>query len=547
MEQLELENQTLRTEVATLKESIERNNATMEALLARLEREDTPRRVSVHEDAIVSSGPVSQLATSAFVFGDGTDVDPMVVTEGWVPRYHTNRAANAGVGRGNKNHVNFELGGSSVYGGMINSGGFPAVGKGVFNAEMGNVFGGNQNDNNRTMVGSMLGPFAGFSNNVGNNQSLLGGPSNGQNLFGGQVNGQNMFLGPESGRNWTGGAINNQNLFGGPSNGQNLFAGGPSVYGNPTGERAYGGQVAMPMGTSVIPVFASDPIVTVRAQEEESEFLFHESNEQMKAEIQAEMKKHCDELAKQVTMIEGAELFNNQGYQNQGPRREPIDLIPVTYASLFPRLLAKGLIEKRPAPAPPAVPSKFYNPEAHCELHSGGARHDIENFFVMKNRVQTLVRLKQLNFQDCPNVKENTLPSHGKASGSANMIEKVEDEVITEAQLINTPLKELHEKLVKENIITSSHVLRCEDCEGTPKGCVVVLNNLQVLIDEGILKVSKKRPVEVEVSVILPVFNDEPFVVRYNGSKGKVVGKIEGPMVVQASAPFPYKSDKVVP
>ena len=87
MEQLELENQDLKAEVATLKESLERNNQNMEALLARLEQEDTIHLTPTHGDATPVVSQVSQPIVSTFVFGADTTVATSEVTPEFIPRY----------------------------------------------------------------------------------------------------------------------------------------------------------------------------------------------------------------------------------------------------------------------------------------------------------------------------------------------------------------------------------------------------------------------------------------------------------------------------
>jgi len=83
-----------------------------------------------------------------------------------------------------------------------------------------------------------------------------------------------------------------------------------------------------------------------------------------------------------------------QRYQ-QPPRqqvpRTHIDLIPMKYADLFPRLLERKLIYTK---APPLVTVKltaWYRPDLFCAFHQGASSHDIEHYFSFQKVVQKLV------------------------------------------------------------------------------------------------------------------------------------------------------------
>ncbi|KAI5385546.1 hypothetical protein KIW84_072228 [Lathyrus oleraceus] len=74
------------------------------------------------------------------------------------------------------------------------------------------------------------------------------------------------------------------------------------------------------------------------------------------------------------------------------------------------------MITPHDPPVVPTNPQWWYKIELHCVYHSGAPRHDVENCYPLKTKVQHLVRSGILFFEDVgPNVKKNPLPEHGKA------------------------------------------------------------------------------------------------------------------------------------
>ena len=83
----------------------------------------------------------------------------------------------------------------------------------------------------------------------------------------------------------------------------------------------------------------------------------------------------------------------------------------------------------------------------------------------------------------------------------------------------------------------------CEECAIQPKGCKVARNDIQNLMNQGVLQISGPA-INEEVSVIEPVFNiPEPFEVTYH--RRDVVHP--SPVVVCMPTPFPFESTKAVP
>ena len=88
----------------------------------------------------------------------------------------------------------------------------------------------------------------------------------------------------------------------------------------------------------------------------------------------------------------------------------------MSYADLFPVLIAKGHIQTRTALAVPDNPPYWYKADQFCAYHQGGQGHNIENCLSFKSDVQRFVRSGVLSFRDTnPNVQTNPLPQHEKA------------------------------------------------------------------------------------------------------------------------------------
>ncbi|XP_050890237.1 uncharacterized protein LOC127095610, partial [Lathyrus oleraceus] len=192
----------------------------------------------------------------------------------------------------------------------------------------------------------------------------------------------------------------------------------------------------------------------------------------------------------------------NPQNQNRAPRnRAPFAAIPMTYTELYPSLLQKGLVTPRSL---------------------------------------DLVEKKILSFRDVgPNVKNNPLPAHG----DVNAVEDASDMcVIKNVEDVKTPLLTLHAGLVRARLIDTCHD-SCEECAIQPKGCKVVRNDIQSLMNQGVLQISGPA-INEEISVIEPVFNiPEPFEVTYH--RRDVVHP--SPVVVCMPTPFPFESTKAVP
>ncbi|XP_050916535.1 uncharacterized protein LOC127131664 [Lathyrus oleraceus] len=231
----------------------------------------------------------------------------------------------------------------------------------------------------------------------------------------------------------------------------------------------------------------------------------------------------------------------NPPHQNRVQRsRLPFASIPMTYTELYSSLLRNGLVTPRPLGPPPNPLHPWYNPDVHCPFHEGAPGHDLEGCYALKHIVRDLVEKKILSFRDIgPNVKSNPLPAHG----DVNAIEDASDVcIIKNVENVKTQLLELHARLAGASLIDTCHD-DCEECVIHPRGCKVVRNDIQNLMDQGVLQICGPMTNE-EVLVIEPVFNlPEPFEITYH--RKDVVHP--SPVVVCMHTPFPFESTKAVP
>ncbi|KAI5386035.1 hypothetical protein KIW84_072563 [Lathyrus oleraceus] len=223
-------------------------------------------------------------------------------------------------------------------------------------------------------------------------------------------------------------------------------------------------------------------------------------------------------------------------------KRVTFDPISMTYAELYPSLIDRKLITRRDPPAVPINPQWWYKLELHCVYHSGAPEHDVENYYPLKTKVQDLVKSGILFFEDVgPNVKKNPFPEHGKAA--VNMVQGCPGKYkVLYVSHIRQSLVEMHRLLCGYSHYEHDHD-RCQVCTVDERGCLQVREDIQEMLDQGMIEVLQNRN-EDEVDVISPVFRiPEHVIVKYDGNKKKVSPS----MIIKPAGPVPYSSDKVVP
>ncbi|XP_050908028.1 uncharacterized protein LOC127121612 [Lathyrus oleraceus] len=237
-----------------------------------------------------------------------------------------------------------------------------------------------------------------------------------------------------------------------------------------------------------------------------------------------------------------------QNAQNQNRRKGDMatfNPIPMSYTELYPSLLQKGLVVPRPMGSPPDRLPPCYNPNAHCPFHEGAPGHDLEGCYTLKHRIHELIESKILSFKDMgPNVKNNPRPPRGDPA--VNAIEDASIGVtVDKVDDVKTPLAAFHARLVEAGLVNVNHE-NFEECAIYPKGCQVVRDNIQDLMDKGVLQISSAAKYE-DVLVIEPCFNlPEPVEIPYYNGGVVLVNSKPSPVEICMPTYFPYESTKVV-
>ena len=113
---------------------------------------------------------------------------------------------------------------------------------------------------------------------------------------------------------------------------------------------------------------------------------------------------------------------------------------------------------------------------------------------------------------------------------------------VFDVNLIRRYLVEMHTTLYELSYYENDHA-SCHVCSNDPRGCAVVKRDLQEMLDQNLIQVTRDRNEdEHEVNVIVPRFNlSEPVVIACDGQKTVV-----SPLVIHLEGPTRYESDKVM-
>ena len=86
-----------------------------------------------------------------------------------------------------------------------------------------------------------------------------------------------------------------------------------------------------------------------------------------------------------ISRFAGAPQCNNQSRAKR-PRKQFTQL-NMTLSQILPQLLKTNLVILREAPKNPNTASPMYNPNARCAFHSDSPGHDMNDCWVLKNKV----------------------------------------------------------------------------------------------------------------------------------------------------------------
>jgi len=117
--------------------------------------------------------------------------------------------------------------------------------------------------------------------------------------------------------------------------------------------------------------------------------------------------------------------------------------ILMTYAELLPNLLKNAMVALCPAKTLQPPYPRYYDANAKCQYHNGEVGHSTENFRALKFKVQSLLDLGWLTFQEQkPSVDKNPLSGHG--NGTVNAVMGEEDLSLVRSVIeIKKPMNEV--------------------------------------------------------------------------------------------------------
>ena len=118
------------------------------------------------------------------------------------------------------------------------------------------------------------------------------------------------------------------------------------------------------------------------------------------------------------------------------PRRE-FTRLSMTLSQILPQLLSTNLVTVREAPKFPNTTSPKYNLNARCAYHSESHGHDTNDCWALRNKVQDLIKAKEIEFDapENPNVITAPMPKHGCG---INVVDT--DLFVTLVDEVSTPL-----------------------------------------------------------------------------------------------------------
>ncbi|TYK10942.1 uncharacterized protein E5676_scaffold107G00240 [Cucumis melo var. makuwa] len=222
------------------------------------------------------------------------------------------------------------------------------------------------------------------------------------------------------------------------------------------------------------------------------------------------------------------------------------DLIPMSYIELLPKLLKSHQVAIVPQePLQPPYP-KWYDPNVKCEYHARAVGHSMENCFLLKAKVQSLVKVSWLKLKKIgeePDVNQNLLPIHkGPVINAIDIfIEK-------------------HKNRRRLDAPTRSSVYSTQrQIDHFIEDCCEFKNEVQKLMDAKILLVGQMSMQEIEVNMITDASSNKktsnettsiwkPLVIHYE-EKPSIMSYIQKPkaMTIEIPGPFAYKDNHAIP
>ncbi|KAH1228864.1 hypothetical protein GmHk_10G028767 [Glycine max] len=235
------------------------------------------------------------------------------------------------------------------------------------------------------------------------------------------------------------------------------------------------------------------------------------------------------------------------------PLRDQFSPIPMAYSEIWPSLLENHLVVAIPGKVFQPPYPKWYNSNATCAYHSGAPGHNIDFCLPFKYKVQHLINVGWLSFQEeGPNVKTNPLASHGGAS--VNAIGKDKSSGSKRLEDVATSRRFIYQSLQAACMVSrggdkSDECLFCLRELHDMQTCPAVEELLQRLMDCGQLEVSERGGEEPQICTQSAERKAPPtpkaLVICF--TRNMTSPRSEYPPAVPKPTPFSYQSNKVVP
>jgi len=196
--------------------------------------------------------------------------------------------------------------------------------------------------------------------------------------------------------------------------------------------------------------------------------------------------------------------------------------IPVTYTELLLDLLRNALVAIcLMKPLQPPYPKNF-DINAKCDYHEGAIGHSIERCLSFKHKVQALIDLGWLKFQeDKPNIEANPFSRYGNAS--INTIDLNGHKLVKNVGQIQSSRRFIFEALLTAGLLEGEYNLS-EACRFHPGAkhfvelCSKYENFLQNLIDKNFVQVcrgSKEEEVFAQTGEKSTMSPPKPLIVHF--------------------------------
>ena len=101
----------------------------------------------------------------------------------------------------------------------------------------------------------------------------------------------------------------------------------------------------------------------------------------------------------------------------------------MTLSQVFPHLMKSNLVTLKEALKNPNTASPHYNLNARCAYHSEIPRHDANDCWALKNKVQDLIKAKEIEFDPpkTPNIIIAPMPKHESGISAIDVVSATED------------------------------------------------------------------------------------------------------------------------